>query len=69
MLSAEFEIFEDLGIPRRCGMFDIKNNKRDNKGNKVIKIIKGQSNKNYVYVKQSISRALDISKIIISWKG
>jgi len=28
-------IFEDLGIPRRCGTFNIKDNKRD----KVIKII------------------------------
>jgi len=35
---------ENLGIPRRCGMFNIKDNKRD----KVIKIIKGQSSKNYL---------------------
>jgi len=40
-----------MGIPRCCGMFNIKDNKRDNERNnernEVIKIIIGQSNKNY----------------------
>jgi len=43
MLSAD--IFEKLwGC---CGTFHIKNNKRDIERDKVTKIIKGQSNKNY----------------------
>jgi len=29
-------------------MFNIKDNKRDNERDKIIKIIKGQSNKNYL---------------------